>query len=516
MQVNEFTGVKNLKIDFMSKVMDIYPRGNRVYIYGIFSWHVPSSSSSGRKKNFFDDYTNKNGMQVLVLCDIDSEKGIQNCDSLLSMHDTSIYLGFDNAGNHLDVYTDSLGEIKARNYKFDMNPYQPDTGKATRNYNTVLAYTNYVFDTMAINTLLKTNYIWNFDVTASGLRIRFFDNEKHSFTCDQINYRRGAGNGPAGKESVGYQTKNWSEVQRNWVYSMTTKQITRMNNLPTYLKVDPQTFTSGKIDFTATEGKNSAKIEVNFDAITDPLAVKPVLPELPDYRISENTVSTYKIPRSAIQGNALKYSATFDGPKQYTPLIKSGHTYLWTLKNPTPVNWTPYFSYGNNQLALIHEEKGVYTLTYYFCPPLGIPNTNSCFGIVSTKLTQAPTEEMPYLLKKPIALTGARDYFIIRESVDSYKLKWVTVKYDQDTKKFSGTLNSIDLPNLKHCNDYIGLSNVADADGFLMCSLTTEGESGLVQAWRLVNAGKGNISEVVRAEYQDITEEDAKGRFCPF
>lgn len=48
MQVANFGGIKSFKVEFMSEVFNIYPRGNNVLIYGIYKKKIdPSSGSSG-------------------------------------------------------------------------------------------------------------------------------------------------------------------------------------------------------------------------------------------------------------------------------------------------------------------------------------------------------------------------------------------------------------------------------------------------------------------------------------
>jgi hypothetical protein len=300
---------------------------------------------------------------------------------------------------------------------------------------------------------------------------------------------------------------------------MSNMLIARMNNLPSYININPKSYDKAStVQITATQGTNSAKVGVEFEPVIDLFKVSPVLPELPDFQISQNAVSTFAIPRGNVAGNALKYSITTTGPKEYTPTIADEGKYTWKLSTPKPKSWTEFYTYGNNQLALVHEENTIFTMTYYFCPPLGVATTNYCFGIVSNQLPYAPTTDKPYILPKPVSLSGGRDYFITLEddTKNLYKLNWVNVTYNKDTKKFSGKLFTIDMPDIRACNDYLTISNVQNGDGYLLCSLTPEQGNGSIIAWRLEADGKGGIGKITRAQYQDITYEDVNGKFCPY
>jgi hypothetical protein len=179
-QVANFAGIKSFKIDFMQTVYAIYPRGNRVLIYGIFYKKPdPSSSSSASSKEEKSNQFNsdKNGKQVLIECRLDfnavaAQAGFK-CYKTISFHDTSIYLGFDQNGNHLDIYMNN-DKYMARSYKFQKRPYVP-VEETSHNSDNVMSYVNFEFDTAAMQDLLKTSKIWNFDVTSSGLRLRFVD-----------------------------------------------------------------------------------------------------------------------------------------------------------------------------------------------------------------------------------------------------------------------------------------------------------------------------------------------------
>jgi hypothetical protein len=230
------------------------------------------------------------------------------------------------------------------------------------------------------------------------------------------------------------------ELQDNWVYALTNTQITRNNNSPSSVVISPEIYETAKVSLTAEQSGISASIEIDFTPVNDLLEVLPAMPELPDFRISQNTISTYQIPRSSIAGNAVKYEITSNGPKEYAPTIFSSTDYTWKLHTPAPKSWTSFYSYGTNQLALVHNDNNVYKMTYYFCPPLGVYNENLCYGIVTENTPYAPSTEKPYILPKTISLTGGRNYFITLEDTDkmSYNLNWVNVTYDKETKKFGG------------------------------------------------------------------------------
>jgi hypothetical protein len=146
---------------------------------------------------------------------------------------------------------------------------------------------------------------------------------------------------------MGYTTLDMSEVQDNWVYSVTTKAIKRFNNLPSYVKISPQSFDSEVVQIQATQGTASAQVKVDYSSIEDVLKVQPVLPDLPDFRVSTNTTSIFSIPRSKTSGNGLKFSISSTGPAEYVPLVFNTQKYAWTLTNPIPAKWTPYYAYGN-------------------------------------------------------------------------------------------------------------------------------------------------------------------------
>lgn len=518
--VSSFNGIKSQKVDFMSDVFNIYPRGNKLLIYGIYDKKTTQSIGNVSNEpefklvgNFKDD---KKGKQVLMECKYEYKTGFI-CSKMISFHDTSIYLGFDGQGNHLDIYFDGDGQVRARNYKFPAYNYK-SSSEDTSYSDTVLSFSNFHFN-VTFQEFLKTNYIWDFDISDGGLRLRFNDKKTHKFTFDWVSYRAGLGNGPKGFENQGFKSTNRVELQDNWAYTMTNKQITRASNTPTSLVVNPITYEKSTVTLKAADKTQEASVKINFTPVKDPFQVPPLIPELPDFRISENTISTLEIPRSSISGNGIKFDINSDAPKEYQPTIYSSKPYKWLLVNPTPLKWSQYSSFGSTQLALVHQLASKQKISYYFCPPLGIYNVNNCYGMVTEDLPYTPSELKPYILPKPISLSGGRDYFITLEdqTEKTYHINWVNITYNNETKKFTGKKFFKQIPiDFSTCEDYTAVSNVEDGDGYILCSYNPSSGNGVIRAYRLHADGKGGIAEISRAKWADIIYKDVNGRFCPY
>jgi hypothetical protein len=70
------------------------------------------------------------------------------------------------------VYQDSNGNFQARNYQMNPEKFSSDQGNEV-----VLAFNDFSFDNDAMVKNLDSNYIWDYDVSSSGLRIRFMDKQ---------------------------------------------------------------------------------------------------------------------------------------------------------------------------------------------------------------------------------------------------------------------------------------------------------------------------------------------------
>jgi hypothetical protein len=103
-----------------------------------------------------------------------------------------------------------------------------------------LSFSDYEFDSDAMNKAFADNYISDFDVSSSGLRLRFHFKVNDKWSFDQVNYEKDNGNDPTGLEKFGYPSKDFTEVQDNWAYSFNIRVVKRMNNQPSYLNFSSQ------------------------------------------------------------------------------------------------------------------------------------------------------------------------------------------------------------------------------------------------------------------------------------